>query len=337
MKRIYALLMAVVLLLALTGCRSRTTAVVPGASEQEASSGLSESLEVPEQGPNQAAEKDVPEEPPKEQEAEPDPNAPTEEDPESDRKEYDENASAEIAPGADNVLQTEGEEENVSGHDPSAEQGGNKTDDQAEHTVTETVPAEEADQTGVADDAEIADTAIYYYQTLLSDRLSSLFECQRLYIYWETPESYRTVFKTSQEHQLILDAGAYDVSAKLLEENLTVDDGWVQRKNPGAIVKVVSSQVLGYDVSGTSAAQGVWNEMISRHGWNEIDAVKNGCVIVLSEDMLDSQAMRTAAAVHLAKILYPAQFEDVDPAEALRALSEEATGHAASGTFVFVG
>ena len=382
MKRISIILSAALLMLTMTGCRTRTTAVAPETSD----TGVAETQppatqppvaethpptqppirETPPPAPPEEEEPVAPEEPlpetkpeqnaPAEKEpeqavlteteperidpveAEPDPNALTEEDPDAQRKEYDPDASAEVAPGADNSLRLYTEDGGQAGAagDPGAEQTGGRQDEQADKVITETVPAEEADQVGVADDAEIADTALFYYQTLLYDRLSSLFECQRLYIYWETPDDYRTVFKTSAEHQIILDAGAYDVSAKLLEENLTVDDGWVQRKNPGAIVKAVKSETLGYGVSGTSAAQGIYADITSRSGWSGIDAVQSGRVILLSEDMLGSQAMRTAAAVYIAKVLYPEEFSDIDPDEALALLTEESAGYAASGTFIYV-
>lgn len=336
MKRILPLFLAAILLLTMTGCRTRTTLVTP-----ELSGTGVEEITPPTETPKEDASDTTVEDPGAQetpaQEVEPDPNAPTEEDPDAQRKEYDSNASAEVSPGADNSLRTEDEEQPGPASDPNAEQTGGQKNEQAGQTVTETVSAEEADQTGVADDAEVADTALFYYQTLLYDRLSSLFECERLYIYWETPEAYRTVFKTSKEHQLILDAGAYDVSAKLLEENLTVDDGWVQRKNPGAIVKVVGANALGYGVSGTSTAQSIRSDIIARPGWSDIDAFKSGRVILISEEMMDSQAMRTAAAVYIAKALYPAEFSDIDPHEALTLLSQEATGHAASGTFVYIG
>ena len=74
--------------------------------------------------------------------------------------------------------------------------------------------------------------------------MSGLFECQRFYIYWETAEDYHTVHKSSDEHQIISNAGAYDVSAKLQNDALIVDDGWIQRKDPGVIVKVVERSSL---------------------------------------------------------------------------------------------
>ena len=92
---------------------------------------------------------------------------------------------------------------------------------------------DEAEQKGVSEDAAEADSAMTFYSVLLQERTDSLFECQRMNVYWETKEDHRTVFKTSAEHQLMLKAGAYDVSARLMEPNLHVDDGWSVRKNPG--------------------------------------------------------------------------------------------------------
>ena len=355
MKRIVSLLLALLLVVS-TGCRVRTTVqlnqpptVEMQEQENEQPPQIEEEPEEPEQ-PLESEETPPEEEPEQPEETEepvdPDTDAPTEEDPDADRKEYDEDASADIVTGSDNALQVEEEDEQSDEGDSEAEGSGQETgtaedsaaaSDDAAETVTETVPSDKADQAGVSDEGEIAETMIYYYMLLLVDRLSSLFECEKPYLYWESTEDYKTVFKTSLEHALILEAGAYNVSAKLLEENLIVDDGWVQRKNPSVIVKVVDSSVLGSGIVGTAAAQAVYNELVGRPGWSQIDAVKKNCVILISQELMERQAMQTAAAVYIAKAVYPSLFEDVDADEALRLLSEEATGLAASGTFVFVG
>ena len=167
-----------------------------------------------------------------------------------------------------------------------------------------------------------------YYLTLLDSRLGALFECKRLYVYWETPEEYRTVLNGSREHQIILGAGAYDVSAKLLEENLTVDAGWVARKNPDVIVKVVDRASLDQGAS-------ICQELAGRPEWAGITAVQQGHVLLIAEDLLSTQAGQIGAMLYLAKLMYPDQMTDVDPDEALRALTEEASGTAVSGHFVY--
>lgn len=120
-------------------------------------------------------------------------------------------------------------------------------------TATRTLPAEEAERLGVSESAPVAETAQRYYDALLQSRVQTLFECKKLNVYIETPNAFVTVHKTSDEHALVLAAGGYDVAAKRAENDLTVDGGWVQRKNPDFIVKWVDASVLGENALGTEA------------------------------------------------------------------------------------
>ncbi len=261
-----------------------------------------------------------------------DPYAPTQQDEASERREYAPDASGELTPGAEDVIQAPTQNPDVTEVPAGTDGAGTPVEgENGELTATETVPTEEADQTGVDDSGAVADSMQTYYLTLLSDRVGDLFECKRLYVYWETPEDHRTVFKTSQEHDLILGAGAYDVSAKLLAENLTVDDGWVVRKNPEVIVKVTGSGALD-----TFAAASLCEELTARAEWNGINAVQNRRVLVLSQSLLDTQAGRIAVMVYLAKLMYPEQLADVDAGEALRALTEESDGVAWAGQYAYM-
>ena len=299
--------------------------------------------EPPEEEPpeGEPPEEEPPEEvPPQEPTAAPE--APTEEDEEAERREYAPEASGELTPEAETPLELPAEEaaeptEGAAGTSgeasvPAEGEGApvNVEAEGAELTATETVAADEAEQLGVDESGEVADSVLTYYLTLLDSRLGSLFECKRLYVYWETAEDHRTVFNTGREHQLILGAGAYDVSAKLLEENLTVDDGWVERKNPDLIVKLMDGGALD-----TGAAQELCAALAARPGWAELGAVREKRVLVLSSSLLDTQAGQAAAMLYLAKLAYPEQMEDVDVDEALRALTEEAQGSAWGGTYAY--
>ena len=310
MKNAKLLLLTVVLLLTLTGCRTRTTVPVdpiPDENGETAEDQLGQTDRAEEAESDSAAEEDV----------RPDADAPTATDPDSDRKTYAEDADAEIVPGADQALTQQGDGGKTPEHDANGGTTGAKDATTGELTATETVPADQAENTG-ADE-------------------SGLFECQRFYIYWETAEDYHTVHKSSDEHQIISNAGAYDVSAKLQNDALIVDDGWIQRKDPGVIVKVVERSVLGSGVSSTRQAETVCGALKAREGWSGLDAVRNGRVILLSEELLSGQARRTGAAFLLAKAMYPSLFSDTDGGEALRALTQEAYGAPASGTFIYVG
>lgn len=267
---------------------------------------------------------------------EPDPNAPAADDPDSERRAYDEHASAELTQDGDGRLLTSGEKpESGTAADGSPADGARETE-AAALTATEVLTQQEAQRLGISEEAPRADTVYQYYRTLLESAVGSLFECKRLYVYWETPEDYRTVFKTSPEHGVIVQAGGYDVAAKRKEDALTVDDGWVARKAPGCIVKCVDGSVLGSGVHGTQAAQAVLSSLQARPGWEAMDAVRTRTVVVLSGELLETRWGRLAAALCVAGAMYPEALPGLDPEEALRLLSQEATGAAADGTFFFV-
>ena len=259
----------------------------------------------------------------------------TKENPDASRKEYDENRPAEIMPGAEKTVHGEEAGGGFSGAGEDAEKRAAKLNGEAEETAKRTTAAEEAEQKGVDEEAEEADSAMTYYTVLLNERTGDLFECQRINVYWETKEDHRTIFRTSPEHELILKAGAYDVSARLLESNLRVDDGWIGRKNPGMVVKVTDRSVLGTGVLSTEAARNVYRELAARDGWAGMDAARNGRVLLISEELLEAPHLRLAAALMIAKGANPEQYGDVRIDDALAALGEEATGSAPSGIFYF--
>lgn len=325
------------LLALLCGCRVRTTAILPsgdpafpraaksgpdeGADGTDLSAGDSggtaESLDSGEGSADEVQE------------------GQTVEDPDALRKEYDENASAEVISGAHREIHGEGEGDGAYGEAAESAAAVSKLNDRAGQSVTRKVRADEAENTGVSEDAEQAESSLQYYSVLLKERTDSLYECKRSYVYWETARDHVTIFKTSSEHQMILNAGAYDVSARLTEERLQIDDGWVVRKNPGVIVKVVPASVLGGEVRSEEAAESLALELASREGWNGIDAVRQGRVLLLSEELFTEPYLRLGAELALAKTAAPDIFTDVDPASALIQLIIEAAGESPEGVFLY--
>lgn len=266
---------------------------------------------------------------------EPDPNAPAADDPNSERRAYDEYASAELTQGGDGSLLTAGEMPEAGTVADESPAHAAREAEPAALTATEVLTQQEAQRLGVSEEAPRADTVYQYVQAMLENAVGSLFECKRLYVYWETPTDYQTVFKTSAEHGVIVQAGGYDVAAKRKEDALTVDDGWIARKAPGCIVKCVDASVLGSGVHGTKAAQAVMASLLARPGWETMDAVRTRTVIVLSEELLETRWGRLAAALSVASVMYPEALSGVDAEEALCLLSQEATGAAADGIFAY--
>lgn len=325
MRRTAGAFLLVLLCLTLSGCRTRTTGGVQENPDRRSET----SAEMPESGTEPES--------PEEQEKNGDAGGETKENPEASRKEYDETRPAEILPGSERSVTGDGEGDGAFASGENSGETAAKLSETAEKTATQTVAAEEAEQKGTAEDAAKADSALTYYTVLLQERTGSLFECQRLYVYWETKEDYVTLYKTSTEHSLILDAGAYDVSARLLAENLRVDDGWIGRKNPGVIVKTVDRSVLGTGVSSTGAARKIYADLLGRDGWAAMDAVRNGRVVLLSEELTEAPYLQTAAALILAKTANPDLFADTEADRALEMLAEEATGSIPAGIWYYNG
>ena len=188
-------------------------------------------------------------------------------------------------------------------------------DSAAELAAVKTLPAEEAERLGVSESAPVAETAQRYYAALLQSRLRTLFECKKQNVYIETQTAFITVYKASAEHALVLSAGGYDVAGKRMENDLAVDGGWVQRKNPDFIVKFVAASALNGDTLG---------ELLARDGLRETAAAKNGRALLLCESMTDAPQLQTAAALCLAKAMYPDLFADIDAAQAVGQLADEA-------------
>ena len=260
----------------------------------------------------------------------------TAEDPEALRKEYDENASAEILHEAERRIHGSGEGDGSASPDDDAELRVSRLDENAAEKASMTVPADEAEETGVSEEAESAETALQYYSVLLKDRTDSLYECKRAYVYWETVRDHVTIFKRSDEHGMILEAGAYDVSARLLENNLLVDDGWVSRKAPDVIVKVVGKNVLGSEVRSAAAAEEAAMVLAARPEWTAVPAVREGRILLLSEELLTAPYLQLGAKLALAKTASPELFADVDAEDALRMLVTEAGGSTPDGIFFYV-
>jgi len=152
------------------------------------------------------------------------------------------------------------------------------------------------------------------YTDILNQGVGSLFECQRVYVYFERPINFQTVNRSFAEHNLILEAGGYNVAYRRGNDALVVDTDWVLRRNPAVIVKAVAPDILGSGVTDSSRAEAVLNEIISRPGWESLNAVIGRNIIIISEELMLTYEGRLLAKLHIAKAMYPTLFLGVDMA-----------------------
>ncbi len=322
---------SVLLIFILCGCRVRTTAVLPdgrAAFPQSEESGSGAGTDGSGTSPDLFPENMESSEEPSGDEVS---DGQTVEDPDSDHKEFDENADVEIVSGIERKIYGEGEGAGLFETDGEPILRSAKLSDSADQTASRKVRVDEAEKTGVSEDADKAESSLQYYTVLLQDRASSMYECKRSYVYWETLQDHVTIYKKSPEHRMILDAGAYDVSARLTEDRLHVDDGWVVRKNPGAVVKVVPGDILGSSVRSAYAAESLAGELAAREGWSGIDAIRQDRVLLISEEMFTEPYLQIGAELAIAKAAAPELFADVDPQDALTQLIREAAGEEPEG------
>lgn len=177
--------------------------------------------------------------------------------------------------------------------------------------VTET-PSGKSGETKPNDEGGAIATVVDEITEYLDAGLGSMYECQKGYVYLETTDDFTTVNRSDARHRLILDAGGYNCGDKLLDDALTVDAGWVLRKNPAVMVKCVGSDVLGAEVSDTTAAAAEYAEFVAREGFDGASAVINGRVLLLSDELFATEEGRLLAKLYIARELYPTLFGESD-------------------------
>lgn len=177
--------------------------------------------------------------------------------------------------------------------------------------VTET-PSVDGGETKPNDEGGAIATVVDEITEYLDAGLGSMYECQKGYVYLETTDDFTTINRSDARHRLILDAGGYNCGDKLLADKLTVDAGWVLRKNPAVMVKCVGSEVLGAGVSDSAAAAAEYAEFVAREGLDGASAVINGRVLLLSDELFATDEGRLLAKLFIARELYPTLFGESD-------------------------
>ena len=172
-----------------------------------------------------------------------------------------------------------------------------------------------------------------HHTGVLNRGLGSLFECQRLYVYFEHLADFHTVNRSSPLHGLIIDSGGYNAAARRGNESLIVDAAWVQRQNPAVIIRTVSSDILGHNITDTSRAATLRNEILERYGFEGVSAVINRRVLLLSEELLQSYEGLLIAKLHIAHAMYPTLFSDLNLTELYREISSAGGTEFTTGIF----
>ncbi len=300
MDRVYkiaAIFLLCILILSFTGCRQRITLPLSSESLQDLlqTQEQKESTEGnPQDGQSEENDTDDPADTP--------PDTSTQLDAQDDSR-VPENLEA---PSDDSK---QSNTENNQNGDGDANVGDPDGDNNAE--VVD--PSDETGKTTLDHDkGSTVQTIVDQYTDLLEQGVGTLYPCQVHKVYFETVTDYLIVGKGSTEHQMILDSGGLNSADMLRSDALNVGDDWVIQKNPDAIVKCVDASVLGSAVYDTAAAAQAYAALCSRPGWETLSAVTYGNVILLSEELLETEEGQLAAKLYIASAMYPTLFSNVD-------------------------
>ena len=172
----------------------------------------------------------------------------------------------------------------------------------------------------ISDKENEAKELIDFYKNCMErirDRTARLSEEDKIKVYFEATKSYLTTARGTRWHEDIVAAGGYNIFGDL-SGFPNVDPEEVINRNPEIIVRC--DKVGGHhygggyylNVGNTAEQKAIWEEIMHRPELQNINAVKNKNVYLISWDIL-TEARHFVAIAYMAKWFYPELFEDLDP------------------------
>jgi iron complex transport system substrate-binding protein len=169
---------------------------------------------------------------------------------------------------------------------------------------------------------------------LIRERLKELKPEQKPRVYLESYNDYKVFGPGSPYYDSIMNCGGISIFDDVAS-SATIDPEAVIVRNPQVIIKLIYSGKVpsGYNVTDTSQLEKVRSDLLSRPGWDKIDAVTNGRVYLID---LDANSVHPGVYLsYLAKWFHPEMFEDVDPAAIHKEWFERFLGIEYKGVYAY--
>ena len=107
----------------------------------------------------------------------------------------------------------------------------------------------------------------------------------------------------SGNNELIVSANAINIAAKLNIQYPKISTEWLLEEDPDVIIKIIPSETIN---------EALHQKLVSRAGWDKLNAVKNKQVFLISNDLC-SGPRAMIGCLYVAKWCYPEKFASVDP------------------------
>ena len=183
----------------------------------------------------------------------------------------------------------------------------------------------------VLDKKEVGDEFVSFYKNsmnLVADRTSDISEKDRTTIYFESWDEFKSCANGSGYNGKINIAGGKNIFEDAVPAYPLVDPESVFSGNPEVIVKLIgagSYKFGGYAGDGFEQTETLYNLLATRTGWQDIDAVKNGRMHIMHNDIFGGPG-HFIGIMYMAKWLYPEQFSDMNPEDIHREYIERYQG-----------
>lgn len=177
-----------------------------------------------------------------------------------------------------------------------------------------------------------ANEFLAYFNNPLDYIAKSLQGVPKKTVYFETTTDFKTSFPGDYYAYMIDYSGALNIFADAPPESksIEIDSEEIIRSNPDVIVKNITPETA---LQGTGVYQPPTEKQMkdsiaaiqSRPGWDEITAVKNNDIYIMTQ-FGHGGASKLIGAVYMAKWLYPEHLPDLDPHEIFKEWLEKYQG-----------
>ncbi|MBD2846682.1 ABC transporter substrate-binding protein [Paenibacillus sp. IB182496] len=188
---------------------------------------------------------------------------------------------------------------------------------------------------GAEERAEAYAASIESHWALIESRAADLEETDKPTVYWESSSgAYRTFSGGTGADPLIRMAGGINIAGEEPVSNPQVSAEWLVEKNPDVIIKYASSTDLGFHGGNEANLKDIREEIVSRPGFDQINAVQNGRVYLIS-NKITSDPLGPVGLTYLAKWLHPERYDDLDPTALFQDILETYYGEPYKGEWVY--
>ncbi|RLF00825.1 MAG: hypothetical protein DRJ59_06890 [Thermoprotei archaeon] len=186
---------------------------------------------------------------------------------------------------------------------------------------------------------ERAEELVKYWKgiiDMIKERVKGLKPEERVRVYFEGYHDYHAAGPGTGWDELLRLAGGINIFADSPIPYPKVSLEAVIERNPDVIIKAISStKFKAYGATDPKPLKELWEKIVTRPGWSEIKAVKNGKVYLICADHLHSSFGLVAELAYIAKLLYPGLFKDLDPISIHRKYLEDILGVKYVGIWIY--